>query len=637
MSFQYIPLNGRLTTSQENLLDRIENAASPYQGIKCLKDLRGLTGVSVIVSDKACLKIMLKAFVEEIKHQQSNLRKDISVKQIDIFQKELELSRILQKAMDDLEKVDNPNLGKVDNPKVRPLLGLYTRKYLWFDDSNPYVILLADNIKDYAHVYGTNVDNVFGYVFIHEMMHAYYDAFNADGFPARPELEEAFAEYGMLTFINKTPSLGSSLLNDARAHVELKKKHGPHEYGFGCDLYDLTGGGNPNMMNRYKDISNWIDLDVIHYSWPGAHNYFDDLDDYRMNPLNSVYSDNCYIGVNEILDYDWKQPIPVIQRAVRGGSSSSRSSRRTSHVLPPWLSRIAPHGLSPIVSSTGTGSSSSISGASGSCSSPLRHFASEWALSATAAKSSWQFKLLQNPDKMSFIAEFVKALKRDNIESYLSLDGRNHITFLGKEFCEYSSTPGRSPRILSESLCVAGTTVYPVILQPAASTDDPLTMKQFRSLLHAACVLYDAEFTVVRETSGFTLYGPDSCAASFVAPVTPATGSGGVLGYSFDANSIWRGKGNQLFFTIPSNVANVASFSSKYIPKTGINIKFYGKAGISFTGDASILGQGRIGIRAKLRDEYAKYFGKHDHRSFHFQEIKPSAGTNPAEWEAHEK
>lgn len=626
MSFQYIPLNGRLTSSQENLLDRIENAASPYQGIKCLKDLRGLTGVSVIVSDKACLKTMLTSVIEEIKHQQSNLRKDISVNQIDIFQKERELSRILEKAMYDLEKVDNPNAMFVDNPKVMPLLGLYTRKYLWFDDSNPYVILFADNIKDYARVHGTNVDNVFGYVFIHEMMHAYYDAFNADGFPAHSELEEAFAEYGMLTFINKTPSLGSSLLNDARAHVALKKRHGPHEYGFGYDLYDLTGGGDPNMMNRYKDISNWIDLDVT-YSWrsTGKHNYFGDLFDYSSDPFNPINSNNCYLGVKNILDYDWKQPHTILQRAVRGGASSSRSSRRTSHVLPPWLSRIAPHGLSPIVSSTGTGSSS------------LMFRAGEWALSATAAKSSWQFKLLQSPDKMSFIAEFVKALKRDNIESYLSLDGRNHITFLGKEFCEYSSTPGRSPRILSESLCVAGTTVYPVILQPAASTDDPLTMKQFRSLLHAACVLYDAEFTVVRETSGFTLYGPDSCAASFVAPVTPATGSGGVLGYSFDANSIWRGKGNQLFFTIPANVANVASFSSKYIPKTGINIKFYGKAGISFTGDASILGQGRIGIRAKLRDEYAKYFGKHDHRSFHFQEIKPSAGTNPAVWEAHEK
>lgn len=626
MSFEYIPLKGHLTTSQENLLDRIENAASPYQGISCLKDLRSLTGVSVIVSDKACLKKMLTSFIEEIKHKHSILSEGIPVKSID----NLELNRRLEKAMDDLDKVDNPN--------VMPLLGLYTRKYLWFDDSNPYVILFADNIKNYARMHGTNVDNVFGYVFIHEMMHAYYDAFNAEGFPAHSDLEEAFAEYGMLTFINKASSLDRNLLSDASAHVELKKKHGPHEYGFGYDLYDLTGGGDPNMMNRYKDISNWIDLDVT-YSWrsTGKHNYFDDLFDYRMNPLNSVYSDNCYKGVNEILDFDWKQPIPVIQRAVRGGSSSSRSSRRKSHVLPPWLSRIAPHGRSPIVSSTGTGSPSSISGASGSGSSPLRHSASGWALSATAAECSWQFKLLQSPDKMSFIAEFVKALKRDNIEAYLSLDSSNHITFLGKELCEYSSAPGRSSRILSESLCVSGTTVYPVILQPAASTDNPLTMKQFRSLLHAACVLYDAEFTVVREASGFTLYGPDSCAASFVAPLTPATGSGRTLMYTFDANSSWRGNEKTIFFHIPTNVSKDCSFSSEYIPKTGINIKFYGKAGISFTGDASILGQGRIGIRAELRDEYAKYFGKHDHRTFHFREIKPSDGTKPAEWEAHEK
>lgn len=603
MSFEYIPLKGHLTTSQENLLDRIENAASPYQGISCLKDLRDRTGVSVIVSDKACLKKMLKSFIEEIKHQQSILRKDIPVKEMD----NLELNRRLEKAMYDLEKTDNPN--------VMPLLGLYTRKYLWFDDSNPYVILFADNIEDYARMHGTNIDNVFGYVFIHEMMHAYYDAFNAEGFPARSDLEETFAEYGMLTFINKTPSLGISLLNDAITHVKSKRiKYGPCEYGFGYDIYDLTAGGDPNMTNRYKDISNWIDLDVIHYSWPGAHNYFDDLHDYRRNPLNPINSNNCYIGVNEILDYDWKQPIPVIQRAVRGGSSSS---------IPSWLPRIAPHGLSPIVS-TGSGSS------------PVGFRAGEWALSATAAESRWQFKLLQCADKMSFIAEFVKALKRDNIESYLSLDGSN-IIFLGKVLCEYSSTPGRSSRILSESLCVSGNTVYPVILQPASSTDDPLTMKQFRSLLHAACVLYDAEFTVVREASGFTLYGPDSCAAFFVTPIIPATGSGRVLGYSFDANSSWRGNGKQLFFTIPANVANDASFSSKYIPKTGINIKFYGKAGISFTGDASILGQGRIGIRAELRDEYAKYFGKHDHRAFHFREIMPSDGTKPAEWEAHEK
>ena len=602
MSFQYIPLNGRLTTSQENLLDHIENAASPYQGIKCLKDLRTLTGVSVIVSNKACQKIMLKAFVEEIKHQQSNLRKDISVKEIDFFQKERELNRILQKAMDDLEKVDNP--------KVMPLLGLYTRKYLWFDDSNPYVILFADNIKNYARMHGTNVDNVFGYVFIHEMMHAYYDAFNADGFPARPELEEAFAEYGMLTFINKTPSLGSSLLNDARAHVELKKKHGPHEYGFGYDLYDLTGGGNPNMMNRYKDISNWIDLDVT-YSWKstGKHNYFDDLFYYSSNPFNSINSNNCYLGVMNILEYDWKQPHIILQRAVRGGAS-------------------------PIVSSTGTGSSSSM------------FRAGEWALSATAAESSWQFKLLQSPDKMSFIAEFVKALKRDNIESYLSLDGRNHITFLGKEFCEYSSTSGGSSSILSESLCVAGTTVYPVI-------DDPLTMKQFRSLLHAACVLYDAEFTVVCDASGFTLYGPDSCAASFVSPTPAVSSTSGPGRFHFKANAKYYPgttghSGDRIVINLPQEVYGDIVFINDYdFHKAPFDIKitFEDSKGKSISGDAKVYKGSatahpermRIYIesdKALLKCFNATYGLKP--KQFKFTEIRPGVGSNPPEWIARE-
>ena len=602
MSFQYIPLNGRLTTSQEILLDRIENAASPYQGIKCLKDLRGLTGVSVIVSDKACLKIMLKAFVEEIKHQQSNLRKDISVKQIDFFQKERELNRILQKAMYDLEKVDNPN--------VMPLLGLYTRKYLWFDDSNPYVILFADNIKDYARVHGTNVDNVFGYVFIHEMMHAYYDAFNADGFPARSELEEAFAEYGMLTFINKTPSLGSSLLNDARAHVALKKRHGPHEYGFGYDLYDLTGGGNPNMMNRYKDISNWIDFDVT-YSWrsTGKHNYFGDLFDYSSNPFNPINSNNCYLGVKNILEYDWKQPHIILQRAVRGGAS-------------------------PIVSSTGTGSSSSM------------FRAGEWALSATAAESSWQFKLLQSPDKMSFIAEFVKALKRDNIESYLSLDGRNHITFLGKEFCEYSSTSGGSSRILSESLCVAGTTVYPVI-------DDSLTMKQFRSLLHAACVLYDAEFTVVCDASGFTLYGPDSCAASFVSPTPAVSSTSGPGRFHFKANAKYYPgttghSGDRIVINLPQEVYGDIVFINDYdFHKAPFDIKitFEDSKGKSISGDAKVYKGSatahpermRIYIesdKALLKCFNATYGLKP--KQFKFTEIRPGVGSNPPEWIARE-
>lgn len=279
--------------------------------------------------------------------------------------------------------------------------------------------------------------------------------------------------------------------------------------------------------------------------------------------------------------------------------------------------------------------------------------AGEWALSATAAKSSWQFKLLQSPDKMSFIAEFVKALKRDNIESYLSLDGRNHITFLGKEFCEYSSTPGRSSRILSESLCVAGTTVYPVILQPAASTDDPLTMKQFRSLLHAACVLYDAEFTVVREASGFTLYGPDSCAASFVSPTPVVSSMSGSGRFHFEVDvhhTPPKGKRDYGYIQVifSKDIYEDKNFINDYYYdytsrlKT-IKITFEKSDGKSITGEAKVYkGENphhyermRIYISDRtLLEWFNKAYGT-EYKRFSFEEIHYGDGTNP-EWIARE-
>lgn len=427
MSFKYTQKGGKLTSNQKSLLEQIETAVSPYQGITCLKDLRRLSGVSVIVSDRGFLRKQLIYFIERIEKQIRSYEEERKLDDRRVYRQiEGDIYPKLEKAKKELEQIDNPD--------AESLLGLYTRNYLWFDDSSPYVILFADNIDEYASKHRTNVDHVFGYVFIHEMMHAYYDAFNSDGYPARHDLEEAFAEFGMLTFINKTPSLGF-LINDASDNVKSKRtKYGPCEYGFGYDLFTLTGGGNPNMMNRYKDISNWIDLDVI-ISWPGKHNYFDDLFIYRIDPLDSVNSKNCHLGVMEILGYDWKQPDTIIQRAVKP-------------------SRISLPG----------------------------HSAGEWALIATAAEDSLQSKLLHCADKMSFFEEIVKALKKERIEDYLSLDGSSHITFLGKILCEYSTTSSES-RTLSESFCVSGTIVYPVILQPAASTDNLLIMKQFRSLL----------------------------------------------------------------------------------------------------------------------------------------------------------
>ena len=391
------------------------------------------------------------------------------------------------------------------------------------------------------------------------------------------------------------------------------------------------------MINRYKDISNWIDLNVI-YNWTGEHNYFSDLFAYRRNPLNSVNSYNCYLGVKEVLDYDWKRPTTVIQRAVRGGTSSSLSSRRESHILPPWLSRIAPHRLSPMNSSAGTGGSVS------------RLRTSGWALSATAAESNLQFKLLHCTDKMSFFAEFVKALKRGNIEAYLSLDGSNNITFLGKVLCEYSDKPPHWPssRILSESLCVSGTTVYPVVFQPAASVDNLLTMKQFQSLLHVACVLYDAEFTIVREGSNFTLYGPDSCKASFVSPTPVISSTSGPVRFHFEVDASYdtRTSGRDCILAYPpNNILNDADFRKDYdfnkAPFT-IRITFEDSKGNRITSEAKIYKGAkpryehmRFYIDNKTMVEWYKAtYGTMDKR-FSFEETYFGDGTKP-EWIARE-
>lgn len=307
MAFIYKSQNGLLTPSQETLLGNIENLPSPFNGIANLEELRTITGVSVVVSDKAYLKKMLIDSINSINaHIESTIfecnNNTINGKRI-IEETKRDLSMRSSWAKDQLKYADNLN--------VVPLLGLYTRKLLWFDNSEPTVFLFADNIMAYAKRKGVQEDNVFAYVFIHEMMHAYYDAFNSEGFPSREPLEEAFAEYGMLTFIDRNKSkLPPDLLKDASGHVKSKISYGPYEYGFGYDLFDITVG-NVEMINRYKEISNWIDWDVIQ-RWPSGNRYFEDIKNYP----SKCKAKKCYDGVLEILDYPWGKPLVTIQPCV---------------------------------------------------------------------------------------------------------------------------------------------------------------------------------------------------------------------------------------------------------------------------------------------------------------------------------
>lgn len=313
MAFVYIQDNGvSLSPFQEEFLESIENKPSPFQGLKSLKDLRMLTGLSVVVTDRKRLREILAKAKSDTKCE---IEKD---------------NRMLNLAWKDIED----RLGWIEehlNPeKSRLILGLYSRKLFWFDGDEPKVYLFADNIEAYASKKRYSEEYVFGFVFIHEMMHAYYDAFNSAGFPAKEPLEEAFAEYGMLTFINKTIGPGV-FLEEAKASVFSKINDGPREYGFGYELFADTSGGAPEMIERYRLVSNWIDYPTVSRF---AKDYFKCIEDYKRSTDEKTASD-CIEGVRYILEHEWPKPDPYTIQPAVGKKSPSVAPLSTPAIVSP--------------------------------------------------------------------------------------------------------------------------------------------------------------------------------------------------------------------------------------------------------------------------------------------------------------
>lgn len=457
MAFIYTWEHATLTPSQESLLDSIENLPSPFSKISKLKDLRRLTGVSVVVSDRASLEKVLDDSIKRLSDQLEAYRNNSNYREI----------------VTQVEREYNKLRWAKEQKKEASLLGLYSRKLLWFDYSSPTVYLFADNIKDYTGRIGTSADNAFGYVFIHEMMHAYYDAFNNRGYPSWEPLEEAFAEFGMLTFLNTNKlRIPVNLLAEAEAHVQSKIKHGPSEYGFGYDLYAITAGGDPEMINQYREISNWIDQKII-WSWASSNKYFSDINRYP----GHVNANQCFNGVKEILEYPWKEPAFPIVYSILGSRSSSASTSRikpsSSHVFPSLPA------------------------------------SKQWSLTATQTGWHYHCPLIHKDDLLELLAVVMKVMKTQGFESYLSIAGGDELLFLGKPFSKLALSPATFS-VIPEGLCVRGTTVFPAFKYPVHGPAG-----QVGKILHALSILFDGVFTLVHENAGYTLFGPGSCESLF--------------------------------------------------------------------------------------------------------------------------
>lgn len=300
-----------LTESQADLLAEIESISggNVLVNFTDLAELRKRKDYKVVVSDRMY-------FIKKIKNELQaiqDLINDLSLKRKNKTITEEERAILNSEILFRIIKEHNDYLRRIEHGSTHPLLGLYRS---WdFSYNSPMIYLFKENIDDYAKQCGRSVDNIFAYVYVHEAMHAYYDSLNSDG-GFISELEEAFAECGMLEFLVNAISHDNNLkelADDAYDNVMKKQTYGPYEYGFGLPLNELShknGKKTADMMSRYREISNWIQIDG-------------DVRDYkdRISRLSKQYLDNarydheakeCFDLVEKILNKKYDRPNVIV-------------------------------------------------------------------------------------------------------------------------------------------------------------------------------------------------------------------------------------------------------------------------------------------------------------------------------------
>lgn len=308
MAFEYRSDSGlTLTHSQEKLLELIENLPFPYGGIASLKDLRKNSKLLVCVEDREYMSASWKEYLEQYRacHEQIFSHQASHRHQGEIGERRNYI---------DLYEIYSRNPSDEFQPP-RPILGIYTRTYKWWSEmKRPKVGLVIDNIEEYARQSGIISDVLVGFVFIQQMMHAYYDAFNSKGFPSMLELEYPFAELGMLSFIDNSPTI-RHLLPKAIRYTKAQIGTRPGGFGFGAELFTRAGANSAWLIRRYRDFSNWMEpLDISN-----PHIYNNSLHKSSRKYFEEATPENAeryYEDILGVLKIDWTEPTDPIQPAI---------------------------------------------------------------------------------------------------------------------------------------------------------------------------------------------------------------------------------------------------------------------------------------------------------------------------------
>ena len=285
-----------LTKSQEDLLDNLDKLVFPFEGFSTLSEIKSRRQIDVHISTRGYIVKKADDYIKLLDAEITRMLKDIERNRLKLSDCEDIKSRVLK----------IKNRAKCEE---NPLLGCY---YPY--ESSPEVYLFIDNIQDYVERYSKTdysviskrtVDNVCGFVYVHEMMHAYFDSINNEGFYPVEEIEEAFAEYGMLFFLEQYSDIFNDLYAEAYDDVKHKLSYGPGEYGFGFALYKEPRIQVIDWISRYAQISNW--LSKSHSS--ALKRYSENVVKlcWQLPSLDTTLQ-QCLVDVEDVLNYNWQQP-----------------------------------------------------------------------------------------------------------------------------------------------------------------------------------------------------------------------------------------------------------------------------------------------------------------------------------------
>ena len=259
---------------------------------------------SELLCNVDCFKCFSSFIPGEIHDEVDVILKDQEIREVTVTLDEL--VKELERLEDELEKrnkagADEEELGEIQGKISRlkdiiaycrknglskytfevELLGKYTRV-----NGKPTIYLMWGTL-----MHKNDHVNLTAIVYVHELMHAYFDMHydekgNYIPHPHCPVIEEPIAEFGMLRFMEMFDRVDPSrmILEKAISHVKAKKNSfGVCHYGFGYYLYE----------DRNNFCTNWVDL--FHMSCLGIDEFGTSMKAYKSLISTITYPSHEYL------------------------------------------------------------------------------------------------------------------------------------------------------------------------------------------------------------------------------------------------------------------------------------------------------------------------------------------------------